>query len=114
MNGRPEDATSLAYLTWLPLIRCEEEDVKITEDAIRVLTAMAGSTTLRYAFQLISCANLLARRRKATEVDSGDVRRCYAYFLDEKRSTQWLKQQQGNLMFDETEADVQEDDAMQI
>ena len=62
---------------------------------------MAASTTLRYALQLISCANLIARRRKSDVVDKEDLRRCYMYFMDEKRSVQWLKEQQGSLVFEE-------------
>ncbi|KAG9013623.1 RuvB-like protein 2 [Tulasnella sp. JGI-2019a] len=92
-------------------IRCEEEDVKLSPEALQVLTTMAASTTLRYALQLISCANLIARRRKADVVDKEDLRRCYMYFMDEKRSVQWLKEQQGSLMFDEVDANY---DAMQL
>lgn len=32
------------------------------------------------------------------------------YFMDEKRSVQWLKEQQGNLMFEEAE----DENAMQM
>ena len=87
--------------------------MKLTPDALSVLTSMAQQTTLRYALNLISCANLIARRRKSDSVDKDDLRRCYAYFMDEKRSVQWLKEQQGNLMFDE-EVDLESDpNAMQ-
>lgn len=34
-------------------------------------------------------------------VDVEDLRRAYTYFMDEKRSVQWLKEQQGILIFDE-------------
>jgi len=83
-------------------IRCQEEDVTLTADAQAVLTSMAAQTTLRYALNLISCADILAKKRKATAVDTDDLRRCYTYFLDEKRSVQWLKEQQGTMMFEET------------
>ncbi len=81
--------------------RCQEEDVALTPDAQAVLTSMAAQTTLRYALNLISCADILAKKRKATVVDTDDLRRCYTYFLDEKRSVQWLKEQQGTMMFEE-------------
>ena len=61
---------------------------------------MAMQTTLRYALNLISCAQVLARKRKAENVDVEDLRRAYTYFMDEKRSVQWLKEQQGSLMFE--------------
>lgn len=62
---------------------------------------MAVQTTLRYALNLISCAQVVARKRKAEKVDVDDLRRAYMYFMDEKRSVQWLKEQQGSLMFEE-------------
>lgn len=49
-------------------IRSEEEDVEIAEDAISVLTRIAGDTSLRYAIQLITTAGVVARRRKSPEV----------------------------------------------
>lgn len=80
--------------------RCEEEDVTLSAEALNVLTTMAMQTTLRYALNLISCAQVLARKRKAENVDVEDLRRAYTYFMDEKRSVQWLKEQQGSLMFE--------------
>ncbi|KAF8799860.1 DNA helicase [Phlegmacium glaucopus] len=85
-------------------IRCQEEDVSLTSDAALVLTSMAMQTTLRYALNLIACGRVVARKRKAEQVDVEDLRRAYTYFMDEKRSVQWLKEQQGNLIFEEDEA----------
>ena len=82
--------------------RCEEEDVTLTPEALTVLTTMATQTTLRYALNIISCASVLAKKRKSEKVDVEDLRRAYAYFMDEKRSVQWLKEQQGSLVFEET------------
>jgi len=62
---------------------------------------MAMQTTLRYALNLIGCARVLARKRKSEQVDVEDLRRGYTYFMDEKRSVQWLKEQQGSLIFEE-------------
>ena len=33
----------------------------------------------------------------------GDIKRCYTYFMDEKRSVQWLKEQAGLLITEEIE-----------
>jgi RuvB-like protein 2 len=74
--------------------------VTLTAEALNVLTSMAVQTTLRYALNLISCAQVLARKRKAEKVDVDDLRRAYTYFMDEKRSVQWVKDQQGFLMFE--------------
>lgn len=81
----------------------------MSENAAKVLAQMATETTLRYALNLISCGQVLARKRRAAEVGVEDLRRGYQYFMDEPRSVQWLKEQEGTLMFEEvggsTEAD---------
>ena len=46
--------------------RCEEEDVEMSDDAMTVLTRIGMETSLRYAIQLITTANLVARKRKAS------------------------------------------------
>lgn len=89
-------------------IRCQEEDVQLTADAANVLTSMAMQTTLRYALNLIACSRVIARKRKAEQVDVEDLRRAYSYFMDEKRSVQWLKEQQGSLVFEEVGGAVDE------
>ncbi|KAI0326760.1 TIP49-domain-containing protein [Cubamyces sp. BRFM 1775] len=82
-------------------IRCEEEDVTLTESALDILTRLAADTTLRYVLNLISCAQMLARKRKAEAVEDTDIRRAYSYFFDEKRSVQWIKEQQHRLVSEE-------------
>ena len=37
------------------------------------------------------------------------LRRSDSYFMDEKRSVQWLKEQQGALVFEEIEGDTDKD-----
>jgi RuvB-like protein 2 len=97
----------------LCLHSCQEEDVTLASDAQEVLTQMASQTTLRYALNLISCAQVIARKRKAEQVGVEDLRRAYTYFMDEKRSVQWLKEQQGTLVFEEVEGkDDAEKDVM--
>ncbi|KAK2583710.1 hypothetical protein KPH14_009630 [Odynerus spinipes] len=82
-------------------IRCEEEDCEMADDALTVLTRIALETSLRYAIQLITTASLVSRRRKSTEVSIDDVKRVYSLFLDENRSTQFLKEYQDDFMFNE-------------
>lgn len=82
-------------------IRCEEEDVEMTEDALDLLTTIGAETSLRYAIQLITTASLVAQKRKAAEVDIQDIRRVYSLFIDLKRSTQFLKEYQDEYMFSE-------------
>ncbi|CAB4004265.1 Retrovirus-related Pol poly from transposon, partial [Paramuricea clavata] len=56
-------------------IRCEEEDVEMSEDAMGVLTKIGQETSLRYAIQLITAASLVCRKRKGTEVQIDDIKR---------------------------------------
>lgn len=88
-------------------IRCEEEDVEMSDDALTVLTRIGMETSLRYAIQLITTANLVCRKRKATEVAISDVKRVYSLFLDESRSTQFLKEYQQEFMFNEMGIDTE-------
>jgi len=72
-------------------IRCEEEDVDMSEAAVDLLKKIATECTLRYALHLITPAHLVAARRKSMEVDVKDVQRVFELFVDEKRSTSFLK-----------------------
>lgn len=83
-------------------IRCEEEDVQMSEDALAILTRIGMETSLRYAIQLIMVANLVSQKRKAAEVDVDDIKRVYSLFFDEARSAQYLKEYQKEFMFSET------------
>jgi len=82
-------------------IRAEEEDVDITPDALNLLTSIGEETSLRYAIHLITAAQLVATKRKATEVDVEDIKRVYNLFVDVKRSTQFLMEYQNHFMFHE-------------
>merc|ERR1712170_304760 len=86
-------------------IRCEEEDVEITDEARDLLTKIGKETSLRYAIHMITTASLVCRRRKGTEVNVEDIKRVYSLFLDESRSTQFLREYQQEFMFHEVGAD---------
>merc|ERR1712054_493496 len=75
-------------------IRCEEEDVEMTDDALTLLTKIGIETSLRYAIQLIIAAALVCTKRK-------DVKKVYTLFVDVKRSTQFLIEYQSEFMFHE-------------
>ncbi|XP_046863667.1 ruvB-like 2 [Xenia sp. Carnegie-2017] len=82
-------------------IRCEEEDVEMSDDAMGVLTKIGQETSLRYAIQLITASSLVCRKRKGTEVQVDDIKRVYSLFLDECRSSQFLKEYQQEFLFSE-------------
>lgn len=73
-------------------IRAQEEDVNLAPQALESLTKIGADTSLRYAIQLITASNLVARRRKSTTVEIPDVRKVYGLFLDERRSVQYLRE----------------------
>ena len=91
-------------------IRCEEEDCDISDDALKVLTRIAMEASLRYAIQLISVANLVAKKRKGSEINVDDIKRVYSLFFDEARSCQFLNEYQDEFMFNEVEAKGQEEE----
>jgi RuvB-like protein 2 len=84
-------------------IRCEEEDCQMSDNALTVLTRISKETSLRYGMQLIMTSSLIARKRKAPEVDVEDIKRAYQLFFDEGRSVQFLKEYQQEFMFNEGE-----------
>merc|ERR1719261_886579 len=65
----PTKQYSEKEITKILHIRCEEEDVEITDDAKRMLTKIGKNTSLRYAIHMITAANLVCIKRRATEVD---------------------------------------------
>lgn len=82
-------------------IRCEEEDVEMSDEALTVLTKIGKETSLRYSIQLITTANLACKKRKGTEVSIDDIKRVYTLFLDEARSSEFLKEYEQNFLFSE-------------
>ena len=80
-------------------IRCQEEDVELTESAMKLLSKIGVECSLRYGIHLITCANLVAQKRKASEVDVADIRKVYNLFVDVKRSTDFLKDYEKEFMF---------------
>jgi RuvB-like protein 2 len=83
-------------------IRCEEEDVEMTDDAKEILTNLGMEHSLRYAIQLITTSSLVAAKRKSEQVDVVDIRKVYQMFVDVKRSLQYLKEYEKEFMFSET------------
>lgn len=82
-------------------IRCEEEDVDMSEEALGLLTRIAKETSLRYAMHMIMTASLVCKQRKGTEVEVVDIKRVYSLFSDLRRSTQFLLEYNKQFMFNE-------------
>merc|ERR1712216_480804 len=93
-------------------IRCEEEDVEMSEDALMLLTKIGVETTLRYAIHMIIASALVCAKRKGVEVEVEDIKKVYTLFVDVKRSTQFLTEYQNEFMFSEIQdADADMTDA---
>ena len=86
-------------------IRCEEEDVEMDDDAKELLTKIGTETSLRYAIHLITAANLIAQKRKATEVEMEDISTAYSLFIDVERSKAFLRDYEKDFMFSEMDDD---------
>ncbi|KAK8362191.1 hypothetical protein V6Z12_A03G085400 [Gossypium hirsutum] len=82
-------------------IRCQEEDVEMSEDAKQLLTKIGHETSLRYAIHLITASALNCQKRKGMVVEVQDITRVYSLFLDVRRSTQYLMEYQKEYMFNE-------------
>ncbi|OWM82089.1 ruvB-like 2 [Punica granatum] len=96
-------------------IRCQEEDVEVSEEARHLLTKIGADTSLRYAINLITSAALACQKRKGSVVELRDVHRVYTLFLDVKRSTQFLMEYQSQYMFNEpAEEEEQEEPSAMI
>merc|ERR1712072_1068589 len=74
----PTEAYKPNELQQILKIRCEEEDVDTSADALDMLTTVATNTSLRYAIQLITAASLVCRKRKGVEVEKSDVKKVYS------------------------------------
>jgi RuvB-like protein 2 len=92
-------------------IRCEEEDVEMTDGAQQLLTKIAQETSLRYAMHMIMAASLICIKRKAVEVDVEDIKKVYSLFVDVKRSTQFLMEYQNDFMFSTNDVEDDDDDS---
>lgn len=81
---RPYDQAEMGRIL---AIRAAEEDVQLAPEAEGELQRIAGQVSLRYAMQLLTISNLVARRRRSHQVQAGDVQRAYALFMDVSRSS---------------------------
>lgn len=71
------------------------------DDAAALLTKISEEASLRYAIHLITASYLVAQRRKAAKVDAEDVARAYTLFIDVKRSTQFMMDNQLQYLYNE-------------
>lgn len=84
-------------------VRCTEERVDMSDDALELLTRIANETTLRYAIQMITTSFLVAKKRKSSKVEVVHIERCHKLFFDVQRSTKFIMEYQNQFLFHELE-----------
>jgi RuvB-like protein 2 len=87
-------------------VRCTEEQVEMTDDALELLTRIAKESSLRYAIQIIMTSSLVARKRKSSKVELEHVERCYKLFFDVQRSTKFIMEYQNEFLFHELDEEL--------
>eukprot|EP01070_Trichotokara_eunicae_P003185 Trichotokara_eunicae@DN3205_c0_g1_i3.p1 len=81
--------------------RSDEEDLKISREALELLVQLAKTTSLRYGLQLLSMSELSRKKRKGDDISMPDVQRVFNLFFDVKRSTQYLLEYSDQFLFSE-------------
>lgn len=67
-------------------IRARIEGLSISEPALDKIAEHGVKVSLRYALQLLTPANLLAKVNRKSEIDVDDVAECEDLFIDTQRS----------------------------
>lgn len=99
----PTTPYDLDELKQILLVRCTEEQVEMTDDALELLTRIAKEASLRYAIHMITTSNLVAQKRKSSKVELTHIERCHKLFYDVQRSTQFIMEYQNQFLFHELE-----------
>ena len=105
----PTQPYGLEELKQILQVRCTEEQVEMTDDALELLTRIAKETSLRYAIHMIMTSNLVAKKRKSPKVELVHIERCHKLFYDVQRSTKFIMEYQNQFLFHELESDDDND-----
>ncbi|ABN70382.1 TBP-interacting protein TIP49 [Staphylothermus marinus F1] len=73
-------------------IRAEEENIKLSDEALEELVRIGAETSLRYAVQLMEPARIIASVNGREQVSVEDIRRVAKIFIDTSRSVKYLKE----------------------
>jgi RuvB-like protein 2 len=80
-------------------MRSREEDAKLSNYAIELLTKIGRLISLRYAIHLIAISNIIAHMRKSWRIYVNDISKAYGMFFDIKRSAKLLIEQKDQIEF---------------
>mmetsp|Transcript_8674 Transcript_8674/g.10069 ORF Transcript_8674/g.10069 Transcript_8674/m.10069 type:complete len:529 (-) Transcript_8674:84-1670(-) len=101
----PTAPYSVDELQGILRVRCTEEQVDMTDDALELLTRTASEKTLRYAIQTIITSSLIAKKKKSNRVEVEHIERSHKLFFDVERSTKFIMEYQNQFLFHELEED---------
>ncbi|KAK5005460.1 RuvB-like protein 2 [Cryomyces antarcticus] len=82
-------------------IRAQEEEIDVSPNALALLTKIGQETGLRYASNLVTTSDLLAKKRRAKEVGVEDVQRSFHLFYDPERSVKFVSDFEKRFIGDE-------------
>ena len=72
-------------------LRARTESLAISEPALEKIAGHGINVSLRYALQMLTPANILARVNRKAEIDVDDVAECEDLFIDARRSASIVK-----------------------
>lgn len=73
-------------------LRAKTEGISVSQDSMGILAQVGERTSLRYAVQLLTPANILAKTYGHEEITVGDVEQVTQLFLDGKASAAILRE----------------------
>lgn len=74
-------------------IRANTEGIQVEDDCLNQLAEIGDKTTLRYAIQLLTPANILARINGKEKIAKEEIDECNDLFLDSKSSAKLLQEE---------------------
>ncbi|CAF4164123.1 unnamed protein product, partial [Rotaria magnacalcarata] len=78
-------------------IRAKVEHIDVTDESLQSLADIGNVSTLRYAVQLMTPANILARINGKDQIEKEEIDEVRDLFLDAKSSALLLKQEDANI-----------------
>ena len=81
---------TLQEIVQIVAIRCATESIEIEEEALAHLAAVGAKTSLRFAVQLITPANVLAQTLSKMKITKDEIEEINSLFFDGKSSAKLL------------------------
>jgi RuvB-like protein 1 (pontin 52) len=88
---------SLQEMVQILAIRAQAEGIEVEEEALLFLAQIGARTSLRYAVQMLTPANILAQTAGLSVISTADVEEVDGLFVDAKASAKLLASSEGYL-----------------